>query len=149
MYDADASMRASFLPRFLDQIANGQDVVIGSRQIDGARRIGEPSGRHLMGRVFNAVVKTVAVGGFEDTQCGFKCFRGDVAEQIFRLQKTVGWGFDVEILFLATKRGYSVVEIPIDWHYEESSKIRPVADSVQMVKDTLLVRLRSILGVYR
>ena len=100
----------------------GYDVVIGSRQIEGARRFGEGMARHFRGRVFNWVVRLVAVGGFQDTQCGFKCFRGDVAEEIFSRQMTRGLGFDVEILYLATRRRLRILEMPIDWHHQQTEQ---------------------------
>jgi dolichyl-phosphate beta-glucosyltransferase len=149
MCDADMSMPVEYLEDFLARMAEGNDGVIGSRQIEGARRFGEPAGRHLMGRVFNWVVRLVAVGGFQDTQCGFKMFRGDVAEDLFGKQRTTGWGFDVEILYIARKRGLRILEMPIDWYHEPSSKINPVGDSIQMVKDVVLARWRGIIGTYR
>ena len=149
MCDADMSMPVEHLDDFLDCMAEGYDIVIGSRQTEGARRFGEPVIRHLMGRVFNRVVRLVAVGGFQDTQCGFKMFRGELADEIFPLQRATGFGFDVEVLFIAKRRGASILEMPIDWHHEPSSKISPVADSVRMVMDAVLTRWRGLIGAYR
>ena len=149
MCDADMSMPVEHLDDFLQRMTEGYDIVIGSRQTEGARRFGEPYIRHLMGRVFNWVVRLVAVGGFEDTQCGFKMFRGEVADEIFPKQRATGFGFDVEVLFIAKLRGASILEMPIDWHHEPSSKISPVADSVRMVMDAVLTRWRGVIGVYR
>ena len=149
MCDADMSMPVEHLDDFLDRMGEGYDIVIGSRQTEGARRFDEPLVRHLMGRVFNRIVRVVAVGGFEDTQCGFKMFRGELADEIFPLQRATGFGFDVEVLFIAKRRGASILEMPIDWHHEPSSKISPVADSVRMVMDTVLTRWRGLIGVYR
>ena len=143
MCDADLSMPIEQLGSFLDRMAEGYDIVIGSRQKAGARRFGEPTRRHVMGRVFNWSVRVLAVGGFDDTQCGFKCFRGEVAEELFRLQRTKGWGFDVEILHMAVSRGFRVLEMPIDWYYHSGSKVRPYADSFLMLRDTVLLRLRT------
>ncbi len=149
MCDADMSMPVEHLDDFLQRMDEGHDIVIGSRQTEGARRFGEPLIRHLMGRVFNWVVRLVAVGGFQDTQCGFKMFRGDLADEIFPLQRATGFGFDVEVLFIAKRRGASILEMPIDWHHEPSSKISPVADSVRMVMDAVLTRWRGLIGGYR
>ena len=132
-----------------ERMDEGHDIVIGSRQLEGARRFGEPLMRHLMGRVFNWVVRLVAVGGFQDTQCGFKMFRGEVADEVFPKQRATGFGFDVEVLFIAKQRGASILEMPIDWHHEPSSKISPIADSVRMVMDAVLTRWRGIIGAYR
>ena len=148
MCDADLAMPIEHLGAFLDRMEEGYDVVVGSREIEGARRFDEPLGRHLRGRVFNWLVRLIAVGGFKDTQCGFKCFRGEVAQELFRLQTTRGWGFDVEILHLAVQRRLRVLEMPIDWYHREFSKIRPVANSASMLRDTLMVRLRRIQGKY-
>ena len=149
MCDADMSMPVEHLDDFLDRMGEGYDIVIGSRQTEGARRFDEPLVRHLMGRVFNRIVRVVAVGGFEDTQCGFKMFRGQTADEVFPRQRATGFGFDVEVLFIARRRGASILEMPIDWHHEPSSKISPVADSVRMVMDTVLTRWRGLVGVYR
>lgn len=149
MCDADLSMPVEQMAGFLARMAEGYDVVIGSRQIEGARRFGEPAGRHIMGRVFNWVVRLVAVCGFQDTQCGFKMFRGEVVNELFGRQCTIGWGFDVEILYIAQKHGLRVLEMPIDWYHEPSSKINPVGDSIQMVKDAVLARWRGMTGAYR
>ncbi len=148
MCDADMSMPVGHIDDFLKRMADGYDIVIGSRQTEGARRFGEPLMRHLMGRVFNWVVRLVAVGGFQDTQCGFKMFRGVVADEVFKRQRATGFGFDVEVLFIAKRRGASILEMAIDWHHEPSSKISPVLDSVRMVKDAVLTRWRGVTGAY-
>ena len=148
MCDADLAMPIAHLDDFLRCIDDGYDVVIGSREAEGARRFDEPTLRHVMGRVFNWSVKAIAVPAIQDTQCGFKCFRAAAAEDLFRLQRVPGFGFDVEILHLALKRGYSVHELAIDWRYQPESKVRPAVDSFQMLRDALLVRLRSARGAY-
>ena len=149
MCDADLAMPVHWIRAFLDRMEVGIDIVIGSREADGARRFDEPGYRHLMGRIFNRVVRLLAVGGFQDTQCGFKCFSEGAATQLFHIQKTRGMGFDVEILFLAVKKGMSIEEMPIDWYHQAVSKVRPGADTIDMLKDTILVRLRDITGRYR
>ena len=148
MCDADLAMPIAHLDDFLRRIDDGYDVVIGSREAEGARRFDEPALRHVMGRVFNWTVKAIAVPAIQDTQCGFKCFRASAAEDLFRLQRTAGFSFDVEILHLALKRGYRVHELPIDWIYQPESKVRPAVDSFQMLRDALLVRWRSARGAY-
>lgn len=148
MCDADLAMPIEWLDKFLEKMDSGIDIVIGSREMFGARRYDEPFYRHLRGRIFNWVVRAVAVRGFRDTQCGFKCFRETTADRLFIRQRTRGMGFDVEILYLAAKAGFSVVEMPVEWHHQPGSKVRPGIDSLDMFKDTLLVRLRDILGRY-
>ena len=148
MCDADLAMPIQGVDAFLQRMESGADIVIGSREAEGAKRFDEPGYRHVMGRVFNRVVRLMAVRGIEDTQCGFKCFRANVASDLFRRQRIRGMGFDAEILYLARKKGYAIEEMPIDWYFQTVSKVRPVADTIDMFKDTVLIRLRDVLGRY-
>lgn len=147
--DADLAMPIDQVAAFLQRMEQGWDIVIGSRQIAGARRFGEPAIRHILGRVFNWSVRALTVGGFQDTQCGFKCFRADAAERLFRLQRTRGFGFDVEILYVAAKHGLRVLEMPIDWYHRGESKVRPGLDPFLMLRDSVLVRWHDLRGRYR
>ena len=148
MCDADLAMPIDHLSDFLKYMSEGNDIVIGSRQIAGANRYGEPQSRHLLGRAFNKLVQMLAVRGFHDTQCGFKCFSAAAADALFPFQRTTGWGFDVELLFLAKKRGMRVLEIPIDWRHDADSRLSPASAGVNMLRDVLEVRWRSMLGRY-
>jgi dolichyl-phosphate beta-glucosyltransferase len=147
--DADLSMPIEEVAKFVPPALEEYDVAIGSREIEGAVRYDEPSVRHLMGRVFNFLVRLLAVRGFEDTQAGFKCFRREAAHELFPYQTMDGFGFDVEILFIAQKRGYRIVEIPINWYYMTNSRVSPVGDSVRMVREILQVRLNDWRGRYK
>lgn len=146
--DADLSMPIEELAKFLPPLLNDYDVAIGSREAIGARRYDEPIYRHLMGRVFNLIVKLLTVRGFEDTQAGFKCFKREVAQDLFSHQTMDGWAFDVEILSIAQKRGYRVVEVPIHWYYMANSRIEPLGDTVRMFWDVIRVRLNDLKGMY-
>jgi dolichyl-phosphate beta-glucosyltransferase len=146
--DADLSMPIHEVLKFLPSQAVVYDVAIASREAPGSQRIDEPEMRHIMGRVFNFIVKVIAVRGLNDTQCGFKCFRREVAHELFPLQTIDGWAFDVELLFIARQRGYKIVEIPITWIYKAHSKIKPVNDSINMVLETLKIRRNGWRGVY-
>jgi dolichyl-phosphate beta-glucosyltransferase len=146
--DADLSMPISEVNRFLPPQLTGADVAIGSREGPGAQRFNEPHYRHLVGRVFNAMVKLVALPGLQDTQCGFKCFRREVARDVFAFQTIGGWGFDVEVLFVARKRGYRIAEVPIPWYFNPESHIRVMRDSFRMALDLLTIRLNAIRGRY-
>ena len=146
--DADLSMPIEQVERFLPPQVQGVAIAIGSREAPGARRIGEPLRRHLMGRFYNALVRTLAVPGVSDTQCGFKCFRGDIVPELFRQQVVSGFAFDVELLFLAGKAGLVLQEIPIDWYFHEESKVRPIRDAVAMTRDLLRIRWRYLRGRY-
>ena len=147
--DADLSMPIEQVARFLPPMVENVDIAIGSREAPGSRRIGEPARRHLMGRFYNWLVRALAVPGVEDTQCGFKCFRGEVVPELFQRQTIDGFAFDVEVLFLAVKAGMVIKEIGIDWHYRGQSKVRPFQDSVVMTWDLLKVRWRYKMGRYR
>jgi glycosyltransferase involved in cell wall biosynthesis len=147
--DADLSMPIEQVLRFVPPEQKDYDVAIGSREVPGARRYGEPAYRHFMGRVFNLVVRLVAVPGFQDTQCGFKSFRREVARDIFTCQTMDGFGFDVEILFVAQRRGYRIIEVPIDWYHVGNSRISPVRDTFKMFRDVMQVRMNDWRGLYR
>ena len=148
MCDADLSMPIEQLARFLPDKIGNYDLALGSREISGAERFKEPPYRHLMGRLFNAFVRIMAVPGFMDTQCGFKCFVGNVADNLFSLQRINGFAFDVEIMYLATRKRLKIKEVPIDWHYDKESKVRPVRDSLLMAANILRIHWASLTGKY-
>lgn len=135
------------------------DIVIGSRQLPGAKREKEPFHRHLMGLGFNLVVQTIAIRGIWDTQAGFKCFKKEVAKQLFKelkvysqhkkVQGALVTAFDVELLFIAKKRGYKIKEVPIIWHHVKTSRVSPLKDSLRMFRDVLKVRINDLKGAYR
>ena len=146
--DADLSMPIEFLDSLLPGDGRSPDIVIGSREAPGARRIGEPRRRWLMGRAFNCMTRILAVPGIADTQCGFKLFRDAAAETLFPLQTLDGFAFDAEILFLARRRGFTVAEIGIDWHYRSESKVRPLRDGWRTLRDLVIIRYRWLTGRY-
>ena len=146
--DADLSMPIEEVERFLPARTGDADIAIASREAPGAVRYDEPELRHLMGRVFNLWVRLLAVPGIADTQCGFKCFRGAVARDLFARQTVRDWTFDVEILFLARRAGYRLVEVPIHWTYKANSRVNPLRDALRMAAGVLRVRWNAIAGVY-
>ena len=148
MCDADLSMPIEQVAHFLPPERGGYDLAIGSREVAGARRIGEPRRRRLMARCFSLLVQGLALPGLADTQCGFKCFRAGAAANLFARQQLCGFAFDVELLFLARKQGMHIVEVPIDWHYRTHSKVRPLQDSAAMTRDLIGIRWRSFRGRY-
>lgn len=135
-----------FLPPLLD--LSRQGIAIASREVPGSVRHHEPGYRHLMGRVFNWLVRRLAVPGIHDTQCGFKCFGRDAAHLIFPLQRIDGWGFDVELLYIAQRHGLPIVEVPINWYYRDDSRVRPVLDTVTMVLELMKIRRNGREGIY-
>ena len=146
--DADLAMPIEQVVRFVPPQLSGFDIAIASREIAGARRYNEPWYRHLMGRVFNLIVRVTAVPGIQDTQCGFKCLARHAAHDIFSCQRIDGWAFDVEILYIALRRQYRVVEVPIDWYYGAGSRVSPMRDSYNMVREVFRIRRMGRSGVY-
>jgi glycosyltransferase involved in cell wall biosynthesis len=158
--DADMAVPMEEWPRLRQALEQGAHVAIGSREGVGATREGEPWYRHVMGRVFNLIIQIVAVGGFNDTQCGFKALYRSVSEDLFRRVRIYGddappvqgaavTAYDVELLFLAVKRGYRVAEIPVLWRYGEETKVSALRDSWRNLRDVLRVRFNALRGAYR
>jgi dolichyl-phosphate beta-glucosyltransferase len=147
--DADLSWPVEDLSRFMDLVSAASPVVIGSREGSGARRTGEPIYRHLMGRIFNRVVQALAVPGIEDTQCGFKAFTRESAQAIFRRQRIDGFGFDVEVLYLARRLGYGIRVVPLEWEHKQNSSVAPLQDALRMLSDVVRVRVSAWRGAYR
>ena len=146
--DSDLSMPIAEVHKFLPPMSADYDVAIASREGPGAHRYGEPAYRHLMGRVFNLIVRVLAIPGFQDTQCGFKSFRREVAREVFAALTMTGWAFDVEALFVALQRGYRVVAVPIDWYFDADSRVDPLRDTWRMLRDVFRIRLNGWRGVY-
>jgi dolichyl-phosphate beta-glucosyltransferase len=90
----------------------------------------------------------LAVRGIDDTQCGFKAFRRPAADDLFGRQSLSGFGFDVEILYLARKLGYQVQELGIPWFFDADTRVRPGVDTLNMVRELLMIRLRDVAGRY-
>lgn len=146
--DADLSMRIEDVVQFLPPYSDGYDVIIATREGPGAQRVGEPEYRHLIGRINNMIIKLTAVRGFEDTQCGFKMFSEEAAEDLFNVQQMTGIGFDIELLFIAKKRGYRVKEVPITWYFDPDSRMRLVGDSLHLLVEIWQIRRNWHWGVY-
>ncbi len=148
MADADFSMRVEEIGNFLPDGKAAAPVAIASREAPGSRRVGEPFYRHLIGRVYNLLVRLLVLPGLQDTQCGFKCFSAEAAEAIFPLQRLEGWSFDVEVLTIARELGFEVTEVPITWHYQPGSRMHLLRDSLQMAKDLFTIRHDKNKGLY-
>jgi dolichyl-phosphate beta-glucosyltransferase len=148
MCDADFSMPTSEINRFLPPALDPYEIAIASREAPGAIRYNEPHYRHFVGRIFNGLIRLIALPGLHDTQCGFKCFRAQVAEEVFPMQTIRGWAFDVEFLYIARKRGYRIVELPVSWYYNPESKISVLRDAGRMALDLFKIRLNDWRGLY-
>jgi dolichyl-phosphate beta-glucosyltransferase len=147
MCDADLSMPIEEITKFLPA-GEPYDIVIASREARGAVRYDEPSYRHLGGRAINLLIRLLILPGLNDTQCGFKCFRAAVADDLFRRQTLPGWSFDIEVLFIARRHGYKIREVPIQWYYRAESKVNAVRDALRMIRDIFRIHANARRGVY-
>jgi len=102
----------------------------------------QPWYRETMGKIFNLIVQLLVMRGIKDTQCGFKAFRAVVVEAVFPRLQTMGFAFDVEVLLLARRAGYSICEIPVLWYNDERSKVHPIRDATKMLIELLRIRFR-------
>ena len=141
--DADSSTPIDQLSRLEDAIASGADVACGSRAAPGAREVDQPFHRRAMGKAFNRLVQVLLLPGIWDTQCGFKLLRGEVARELFAKLETDGFAFDVEILHRARVAGHGIREVPVRWINSGASKVSPIGDSAEMLRDLLRIRFRS------
>jgi dolichyl-phosphate beta-glucosyltransferase len=144
-FDADLSTPLSEIPKLIEPIANGDvDLDFGSRALD-RKLIGihQPWRREQAGRVFNLLVRLATGMPFWDTQCGFKAFRLEICRPILEKARTIGFAFDVELLFLAYRAGLRLREIPVRWNHAEGSKVRVVHDSLAMLREVIALRLTS------
>ncbi|HAW07844.1 MAG TPA: glycosyl transferase, partial [Bacteroidetes bacterium] len=139
--DADLSTPITEFHKLQESLENGSHIAIGSRAIDSSLiKVHQPFYREFMGKTFNKIVRALVLRGIHDTQCGFKMFKNSVAKQIFSLAKIDGFGFDVEILYLAHKMNFKIAEIPVEWRNDTKSKISPIYDSLKMFFEILKIR---------
>lgn len=148
MCDADLSMPVEEIEKFIPPALEDCEIAIASREAKGAVRYNEPSYRHLGGRGVNLMIQALILPGLNDTQCGFKCFRADVAEKLFNLQTLHGWSFDVELLYLARRYGYGIHEVPIHWHHDTDTKVRALPDAIIMIQDIFRIHANARRGIY-
>jgi glycosyltransferase involved in cell wall biosynthesis len=147
--DADLSAPMEEAERLMAAIDAGADVAIGSRWLDKQRQtIHQPLYRRFFGRCFNWVTRRIMGLPFKDTQCGFKAFKREAAQVIFRLQTIERWGFDPEILFIARKLKYTIVEVPVTWGHDERSRMSYLKDGMKMLEEMVEIRRNSMRGRY-
>jgi len=147
--DADLSAPMEEGERLFAALDAGADVAIGSRWLDRQKQtLHQPLYRRFFGRCFNWVTRQVMGLPFKDTQCGFKAFKREAAQTIFRLQTIERWGFDPEILFIASKLGYKIVEVPVTWGHDERSRISYLKDGMKMLEEMGQIRANSLRGRY-
>jgi len=147
--DADLSAPIEEAERLFAALDAGADVAIGSRWLDKQKQtVHQPLYRRFFGRCFNKVTRLVIGLPFQDTQCGFKAFKREAAQTIFRLQTIERWGFDPEILFIARKLKYRIVEVPVTWGHDERSRMSYLKDGMKMLEEMAQIRTNSLRGRY-
>ena len=151
MADADGATPIQELERLEAAIHNGADLAIGSRPLayrDARYQVRVRWHRSVSGNLFNWCVQRLGIPGIRDTQCGFKLFRTAVAQDLFSVSRIDGYGFDLELLYVAQRRGYRIAEIPINWADQPGSKVRVLRDGLRMFCELLAVRRNDKAGRY-
>lgn len=147
--DADLSTPIDELDKILPCMRNGYDVVIGSRALpNSAIEMPQVWYRRIMGKIFNLLVRAFILSSFRDTQCGFKCFKKEAAIQIFSCQRLNRFAFDVEVLYIASKRGLKIKELPVRWANGPHSHVSLLTSSISMLVELLKIRLYDWKGYY-
>lgn len=141
--DADLSTPIEEADRLVAAIEEGADIAIGSRGMAASLvEVHQPWWREQAGKMFGRLTRLIALPGIHDSQCGFKIFRREAAQRIFPLQSLEGWAFDVEVLVIARKLGYSIAQVPVRWVNDPNTKVRMLTDGPRMVLDMMRARLR-------
>ncbi len=149
-YDADLATPTSEIAKVVTPIKEDRyDVVFGSRAIDRSL-IGTHQSviRENIGRAGNWIQYLLTGLNFKDTQCGFKAFRREAAQTVFLLQQIDGFGFDPEILFIAKKQGWRLLETPVKWNHVEGSKVNPIATPIKVLFEVATIRWNDLTGKY-
>jgi len=147
--DADLSSPIEEAQKLFAAITSGADVAIGSRWVQSSLQTErQPLYRQLFGRIFNLMLRITLGLKFKDTQCGFKAFTRAAAQKIFPQQQIERWGFDPELLYLAKKFGFKVVEVPVVWGHSGGTRISPLRDGTRMFLEMLRVRWNALTGKY-
>jgi dolichyl-phosphate beta-glucosyltransferase len=150
MNDADGSSPIEEVDKLLDALKGGADVAIGSRaKVDPGVVVKAQLHRKYIGNTFNLIVQKLLLPGIQDTQCGFKLFKRDVAQDIFAVARLNGYAFDVELLYIAKLRNYKIAELAINWTNTEGSKVNVLTDSPRMLAEVLRITLGAWTGSYR
>jgi dolichyl-phosphate beta-glucosyltransferase len=141
--DADLSTPIDEADALLEALEDGADIAIGSRILAQSHiSVHQPWLRERLGRLFGFVVGTFVVPGIHDTQCGFKCFRREVARDVFSHMTIHRWAFDVEMLTIAQKLGYEIAQVPVRWENDPASKVNVPVEGPQMLLDILRAKWR-------
>lgn len=148
--DADLAVDVAHVDRVLPALRNGVDVAVGCRHVPGAA-VAVPQGpvRRALGRGYLGLARALLGIPVADVTCGFKGFKRRVALDLFGAARCTRWGFDAEVLHLAAKAGYEVVEVPVTWRDGAGSRVRLPVDVLRSLRELLAVRWRSSRGGYR
>jgi len=147
--DADLPYELNAIEDFLQALRNGYDLAIGSRVLRGSQVKGVPILRYVSGQIFSWMVQAVLFQGLPDTQCGFKSFRSEAAKEIFRRLTIGGFGFDVEMLFVARKLKLAIQPVPVHMiEHRHRSRVRLIIDSFKMFANLFMVRWNDLQGRY-
>jgi len=147
--DADLPYELHAIASFLEALQQGSDLAVGSRVLPGSQVKGVPLLRYIAGQVFSWMVQAVLFRGLPDTQCGFKSFTSVAAREIFRRVTIGGFGFDVEMLFIARKLKLRVQPVPVQMiEHRQRSRVRLMIDSLKMFMNLFMVRLNELQGKY-
>lgn len=147
--DADLPYELYAINDFLKALRNGCDLAIGSRVLPGSEVKGVPAIRYAAGQVFSWMVQAVLFKGLPDTQCGFKSFTSVAAKEIFRRLTIGGFGFDVEMLFVARKLKFAIEPIAVHMiEHRHRSRVRLFIDSLKMFSNLFMVRWMDWQGKY-
>jgi len=147
MSDTDLSTPLEDFSKLMAALDAGADIACGSRAVAGAHiGVKPPLRRRLSSRVFNLLVRMAGVRGIRDTQCGFKLFRAEAAQAIFKTLRTERFAFDVEMIARARKLGYRLVEVPVEWNYSDNSTVRLLSSGSRMLFDIILIAFRRLFG---
>lgn len=157
--DFDQATPIEEIEKLLPFRNRGYDVIIGSREVEGAKREKEPLYRHIMGKGFNVIVKIFIIRGINDTQCGFKLLSEKACERLVPMlsaskvtkvrQDAFTGAFDVELLFVARKNGFRVAEVPVSWQHFKTNRVNPIKDSLRMFFEVIKIRINALMGKYR
>jgi len=147
--DADNSTSIEHIEKMWPEFEKGNDVVICSRDIKGSViAVPQPLWRKRLGDLFNLIVQTISgLWGMWDTQCGFKGFTKEAAQEIFSKATINRWAFDVEVLVLARKHGFQIKEVPVTWINDSHSRVS-FGGMIHMLLEVAQIRINMFRGVY-
>jgi len=147
--DADLSAPFEELDKLLPYFSQGYDIVVGSRKLkDSVVQVHQARHREFMGRIFYMLAKAFVTGIVRDFNCGFKCYRREVAHRLYGISRLERWGFDVELFFLAEKYGYKIKEVPVRWLNSSTTKVRLFKDSLNSFLELVQIRINDMQGLY-